>query len=127
MDELRIKLLRDLMSQLRAESASAGLPAPVKGHCPDCGLDLQADVVAHHQRVLHEEGMWAQIEYRILQCRGCEAVYFQEDEICSENVVYKVNPQTGEHDYPHTITHWPAPSKRKRPNWWYDPHESPHF
>ena len=60
----------------------------VKGHCPNCGPDRLADVVAHHQSQYEYEG---EIEYRILRCRGCEAVYFQRD---SEDIV--VDPKTGE-------------------------------
>jgi hypothetical protein len=81
----------------------------VKGHCPNCGPDQLADVVAHHQSQYEYEG---EIEYRILRCRGCEAVYFQRD---SEDIV--VDPKTGEDFLSHTITHWPAPSKRKQPDW----------
>jgi hypothetical protein len=96
-------------------------PAPVKGHCPDCGPDRLADVVAHHQsRMADDEAeVWGRIEYRILRCRGCETVYFQRDEIFSEDVDYKVDPHTGEQEgyLPHKITYWPAPSKRKQPDW----------
>jgi hypothetical protein len=63
-------------------SASAA-PGPVKGHCPECGPDRLANVVAqYHSRYDDEEsGVWGETDYRILQCRGCEAVYFQTDAI----------------------------------------------
>jgi hypothetical protein len=94
-------------------SAPAESPAPVKGHCPACGPDIWADVVADHQSHFHdhEDGTWGQIEYRILRCKGCEAVYFQRGEIFSEDL----DPRTGEPLQ--RITYWPAPSKRKQPAW----------
>jgi hypothetical protein len=86
--------------------------ASVKGHCPACGPDVWADVVAHHQSSFHdrEDDTYGQIEYRILRCRGCEAVYFQRDEMFSEDF----DPETG--DLLHTVSYWPAPSKREKPN-----------
>jgi Domain of unknown function (DUF4145) len=98
-------------------------PSPVKGHCPNCGPDRLADVVGHHHsRYDHEpSGIWGKVDYRILQCRGCELAYFQRDEIFSEDG--EADPDTGEYYIPHRITHWPAPpappapSKRKQPDW----------
>jgi hypothetical protein len=102
-------------------SASAS-PAPVKGHCPSCGSDRLADVVGHHHSRYDDEEIWGKIDYRILRCRGCESVYFQKDEIFSEDVDYEVNPHTGELEgyIPHRITHWPKPpaaSERVQPAW----------
>jgi hypothetical protein len=96
-------------------------PAPRKGHCPQCGPDRFADVVGYHRA--HDEddrsGVWVATDYRIMRCRGCEAVYFQTDEVFSEDVDSGEDPNTGEYvDYtPHKITHWPAPSKRAQPDW----------
>jgi hypothetical protein len=98
--------------------------SPIKGHCPNCGPDRLADVVGHHHSSCNDKtsGIWGEVDYRILQCRGCELAYFQKDEIFSED--YENDPGTGEIYIPHKITHWPAPilfpaapSKRKRPDW----------
>lgn len=103
-------------------SASAS-PAPIKGHCPNCGPDRLANVVGHHHSRYYDEtsGIWGEVDYRILQCRGCELAYFQKDEIFSED--WENDPDTGESYIPRKITHWPAPpappapAKRKRPDW----------
>jgi hypothetical protein len=102
-------------------SESAESPASVKGHCPHCGSDRWASVVAYHQSSFddHETGIYGKTAYRILQCRGCDTVYFQTDEIFSEDQDFEFNPRTGEWEpyFPHKISYWPAPSKRSRPEW----------
>lgn len=108
--------LRD-HSEMRGPSET--LPPPVKGHCPDCGPARLADVVGHHHKRESDENVWAETDYRILRCRGCETVYFQTDLVFSEDWDYEVNPHTGEHEgyYPHKVSYWPAPSKREQPAW----------
>jgi Domain of unknown function (DUF4145) len=95
--------------------------APVKGHCPHCGPNRHADVVGYHERDTTDDlaPVWATTEYRILQCRGCECVYFQTDETFSEDIGAQYNPATGEMEeyLRHKITHWPAPVQREQPNW----------
>jgi hypothetical protein len=63
--------------------------------------------------------VWQDNDYRILRCRGCEAVYFQHETTFSEDWNYQIDPFTGEHEQytESTITHWPPPSKRLRPLW----------
>lgn len=102
-------------------------PAPLRGHCPSCGPGRFADVVGHYQNRYDDDdsGVWGQTDYRILQCRGCETVYFQQDAIFSENLDYRRDPLTGEPEayMPHEITYWPepsSPSERPRPTWTYD-------
>lgn len=48
-------------------------------------------------------------------------MYFQIDEIFSEDVDHRQNPVTGEWEQftPHKITHYPAPSKRDPPDWYF--------
>jgi hypothetical protein len=93
--------------------------APVKGHCPRCGPNRQADVVGYHNVTDDEASVWSTTEYRILQCRGCECVYFQTDETFSEDIGNKYNPATGEMEeyLRHKITHWPAPVQGEQPKW----------
>jgi hypothetical protein len=68
-----------------------------------------------------DDDVWAETDYRILQCRGCQSVYFQTDAVCSENADIDVNPSTGEDEWilNHTITYWSAPASsiRQRPDW----------
>jgi hypothetical protein len=104
-------------------SASAPPVPPVKGHCPECGPGRLADVVGHYERRYEGDddnlGIWGTTDYRILQCRGCEAVYFKISKVFSEDEDYQINPNTGEEEVylPRRITYWPAPSKRKPPDW----------
>lgn len=84
-------------------------PTRVKGHCPNCGSDRLADVVGHHrhrQARDHQGGPdWEPtIDYRILQCRGCEVPYFEQDKSWGDL-------------HSHELTYWPSPSKRKKPDW----------
>jgi hypothetical protein len=99
-------------------------PAFVNGHCPSCGPDRIADVVGHHQSRYDddESGVWGETDCRILQCRGCRSVYFQQDSIFSEEVDYSTDPHTGEDQpyLPRKITYWPEPptvSGRMKPSW----------
>lgn len=96
----------------------------VIGHCPRCGPNRRADVVGHYHRrdtddSYEENGVWSEIDYRILKCRGCDSVYFQTEQVFSEDVEYRCNPRTGENEgnIPHKIFHWPLPSKKNQPKW----------
>jgi hypothetical protein len=96
-------------------------PTSSKGHCPECGKDRHADVVGFHRWHWDndEEGLWGTVEYYILKCRGCGSVYFKTSEYFSENIDQRINPITGrwEECLEETTSYWPAPSKRKRPEW----------
>ena len=87
----------------------------IKGHCPKCGSAKNADILAKHMEEWQdeEEPIWGQVDYRILQCRGCDEIYFQRAEACSEHVDH-----TGE--YQIKATYWPSPLKRPRPFWYND-------
>jgi hypothetical protein len=54
-------------------------PYPLKGHCPRCGPDRNADIIKqHHEDYSDEESNhWGYIDYRILRCRGCERIFFR--------------------------------------------------
>jgi hypothetical protein len=45
----------------------------------------------------------------MLECGGCKTVFFQEDYVCSEEI--------GPEGYEKRVTYYPAPAKRKRPDW----------
>lgn len=42
----------------------------VVGHCPDCGPDRRADVIAEHKVESSDDeyGVWGRVTYRILAC-----------------------------------------------------------
>jgi Domain of unknown function (DUF4145) len=99
-------------------------PAVIYGHCPRCGPRRNVDVRGFHKEHIEDDDnpVWWATEYRILQCRGCETVFFQADEIFSEEERHRINQSTGDSEsyFPHKITHWPAPSKRNSPDWLMD-------
>jgi hypothetical protein len=46
-------------------------------------------------------------------------MHFQKSGTFSEDYYYVIDPETGQESMEHeeTITYWPAPSKRKKPEW----------
>jgi hypothetical protein len=96
----------------------------VKGHCPDCNAQRISDVISFHKEKWQDEdnGIWSEKTFRILKCRGCEAVYFQQIEYFSENLGSVIDTETGREKLcviPET-TYWPAPSKRTKPEWFHE-------
>jgi hypothetical protein len=57
--------------------------------------------------------------HRVLRCCGCETVFHQKSSSFSEDYEHVENPETGdtELDFNKTVTYWPAPSERRRPDW----------
>ena len=83
----------------------------IRSHCPNCGPGRYANVLHLHKVTVDDEetGVWETIVSRMLECGGCKTVFFQEDYVFSEDI----GP-----DGPNTrITYYPAPAKRKRPDW----------
>lgn len=92
----------------------------VKGHCPTCGADRWADVAGAHKHDYNIDSacISGTIVHRILVCRGCEDVYFQRYEECSENIVEVPDGNDGwTFEIEPKIQHWPAPTVRERPEW----------
>jgi hypothetical protein len=92
-----------------------------KGHCPKCGADRHAEIVAsHEEHSKYNEGLiWTNETFNILKCRGCGEIYVQRQYQFSEDEEYDCDPRTGEFVTtiePH-ITYWPAPARRNRPDW----------
>jgi len=84
----------------------------IKSHCPRCGPDRYANVLYRHKETGDddERGVWETITSYMLQCGGCKTVFFQEDYMSSEDVDPDGRPVK-------RITYYPAPAKRKRPDW----------
>lgn len=91
------------------------------GHCPKCGPDRSAEVVGKHHKHHDddESDAWVDIDYRILQCRGCASVYFQEAMISSEDpeLVAVLIDGREQLTLPERVTHWPPPLVRPKPAW----------
>ena len=77
----------------------------IKGHCPNCGADRNAEIVANHEASRDDNGIVWSGKFQLLRCMGCDEVYYRKEEWCSED-------EPGG-----KITYWPAPSKRKLPAW----------
>jgi hypothetical protein len=92
-----------------------------KGHCPACGPNRYADIVAkHEQRDDDEEsGVWFHATHAVLKCRGCGSVYCKKTTLFSEDMDHRENPYTGEWEpyLPSTETFWPSPVRREQPTW----------
>jgi len=93
----------------------------IKAPCPQCRGEKNAEVAAYffHREDDDESDVWVKVNYRILQCRGCNAVFFQEEEYFSEDWETFSNPRTGEweHEIPPKFRYWPSPAKREQPEW----------
>ena len=93
----------------------------VRGHCPHCGPDRNADIVGSHKKIHDDEdtGVWGNTYHRLLVCRGCDNAYLQIEDVFSENIDHRQNPNTGEWEgyIAPSFSYWPSPSRRERPNW----------
>ncbi|MGL4395750.1 MAG: DUF4145 domain-containing protein [Hyphomicrobium sp.] len=59
-----------------------------------------------------EEALWTSDSYRLLECAGCSAIYYQHVHLFSEDT------DEGPDRLPiPTTTYFPTPTKRERPDW----------
>jgi hypothetical protein len=100
----------------------------IKGHCPECGPNRKAYVRGEYSVPSHDDtdGTSARDTGMILECCGCETVYFRRDFWFSEWEQITEHPVTGE---PMTeggtdTKYWPPASSRKRPHWLSTIHEA---
>jgi Domain of unknown function (DUF4145) len=84
----------------------------IKGHCPNCGPGRNAEIVANHEASAEadDESVWWKGTFQILQCEGCDEVYYRTVGVCSEDAEPDGRPIR-------RITYSPPPSKRKTPDW----------
>ena len=85
----------------------------LKGHCPKCSDNRNSNVLGEH-KTSYDADVCGVIYHRLLQCRGCESVFFQRLETSTEHFHYDGENQRFEVP---DITHWPSPRKRRRPDW----------
>ena len=103
-------------------------PQIIRGHCPNCGSDRKALVRCKH--VVHstdeDDGTLASDTGMILECCGCERVYFRRDRWFSEWETIGEHPITGEPrlEGGTETVYWPPPVSRRRPNWLHRIQES---
>ena len=95
----------------------------IKSHCPNCGGDINSDIVANYEhRVNHDDEygcIWTHESHNILKCCGCDTIYFQTTSAFSEDYDMSAHPITGDPvtNYHEKISYWPSPSQRDRPFW----------
>jgi hypothetical protein len=93
----------------------------IKGHCPSCGKSRKAFIRAKHV-VEHPDdgdGTSASDTGMILECCGCERVYFRRDYWFSEWDEVVDHPVSGQPMMQHGIqtSYWPSEIARTRPKW----------
>jgi hypothetical protein len=107
-----------------------GSRAILRGHCPNCDADRNAEVLAEDtlEKVHEESGIWFRSTHSILRCLGCDRRYIRLVELCSEDCDDDFDPDTGETSLTlnERVTYWPSapapcPATRPRPEWlWPD-------
>jgi hypothetical protein len=86
-----------------------------KGHCPTCGPDKNAEIVAEYAQHSDDDGhVSTRTNHRILKCGGCDSVYHGQARSFSEDVYTDEN---GETQVDEKFTYWPAATRRRRPEW----------
>jgi len=90
-----------------------------KAYCVSCGGQRNCLVhgVADEGEEDQEIPWWYTKRWFLLQCCGCDTNFVQTVATHSED--YSTTDD-GQNVQNHTITYWPAPSKRKRPDWFED-------
>jgi len=90
----------------------------MKALCPECDGERTCKVIAHHTENWEDEGLWGQKDFYILSCAGCETVFFRRESTFSEDWEVNTGPNGEEEmEFTPTISYWPSPSKRTKPDW----------
>ena len=100
-----------------------GSRAILRGHCPNCNADRNAEVVAEDTSEEEEIGVWFRSTYSILRCLGCDKRYIRFAELSSEDYDNDLDPATGETFLTHNtrVTYWPPIPTSRRSDWlWED-------
>ena len=99
---------------------SGSAPEIIKAHCPECGGERKAYVRGKHQtHWSDDDGASSTDTGFILECCGCERVFFRRDFWFSEWETLGEHPITGEPRMEGGVqtTYWPSPVQRKTPEW----------
>ena len=108
-----------------------GSRAILRGHCPNCDADRNAEVLSEDTNEEEDEpsGIWGKSTYSILRCLGCDTRYIRLVQLCSEDWDWDVDPHTGETSMTlnERVTYWPpvptptSRTTRPRPAWLWLP------
>ena len=92
-----------------------------KAICPKCRGERNAFIRGEHSTSWEDEqyGINGSNTGYILECGGCETLFFKEEVYFSENGSYYHDPITGQDKYDPEldIIYYPPASKRERPEW----------
>ena len=104
-----------------------GSRAILRGHCPNCDADRNAEVLAEDtfEEELDPRGVWVKSTYSILRCLGCDRGFIRRAELCSEDEGdYDVDAHTEETSITlnERVAYWPSITStsrttRRRPDW----------
>jgi hypothetical protein len=96
-------------------------PEVIKAHCPKCGAERNAFLRGKHVVRWTEENspVSSSDTGMILECCGCQQVFFRRDYWFSEWETIGDNPYTGQPQLEGGVdtTYWPTPVQRKPPEW----------
>ena len=88
-------------------------PKIVKAECPSCGKGRRAAVHGVVEERWEDEHLWQHTQHRLLQCQGCEKIYYQQESQFSEDCEMTEEGW----DVPSTFRYWPKLSTHKQPDW----------
>jgi transcription elongation factor Elf1 len=111
--------MRSLLNILYGRKMNKAQPdeTSTRGHCPTCGANKIAHIQATEKRGSSHEDMSFWENHYILECGGCGCVYHQIVTWNTEEIEYFENGQCRAVS---TVTHWPIPVHRPRPDWHFE-------
>lgn len=106
------------------KTAATEKPKPVKAHCPECNAERMCDVHGHVYVPWHWEdkynghSMSGGVDHSLLQCRGCETVFYLHDSWNDEDLDhwYDYNGVT-QTEAARTKVTYPKPESAAKPVW----------
>lgn len=105
-------------------AATKKKPKIVKANCPTCDREQQCDVHGHTYKPWrwedrqHGHSVNGGVDHSLLECRGCETVFYLNDAWDSESIDYYYGPDgetLGEPD--RTKRTYPSPDTKTKPIW----------
>lgn len=96
----------------------------VRAHCPTCDGERVCFVHGRHEQLWEWTDGYHDVngvsDHRILECRGCETVFYQCAQSNSDDWDVRSHPFTGEQEQYHPVTYTTFPSVEKAPKKWPD-------
>ncbi|MFM0007260.1 DUF4145 domain-containing protein [Paraburkholderia dipogonis] len=97
--------------------------ATAKAHCPNCDGERTCDVHGHIEKKWewsddYGNSVYGTDEYSLLECKGCETVFYEKSSMNSENVDYYYdNHGDTQANYGKEKNTYPKPESRTKPAW----------